>query len=94
MSTGGPDRARVLGEGHYRRGHTVAELLLAEIHIRNGEPRGLTPAHQAIEKVSTLQSIAARREWLMPLATTLETRPGTDTQELARTARQITTTQA
>ncbi|MBV8539957.1 MAG: hypothetical protein JO364_06275 [Pseudonocardiales bacterium] len=80
-------------EGHYRRGHTLAELLLAEIHIRAGEPRGLVLAHQAIEKVSTLQSVAARREWLTPLATALQARPGTDTQELARTARQIATTQ-
>jgi len=40
----------------------LAEPLLAEIHIRMGEPRGLTPAHQAIETVSTLQSLAARRE--------------------------------
>ncbi|MGH3722382.1 MAG: helix-turn-helix domain-containing protein [Pseudonocardiaceae bacterium] len=85
--------ARAYSEGHYRRGHTLAELLLAEIHIRTGDPRGLTLAHQAIEKVSTLQSIAARREWLTPLATALETRPGTDTQDLARTARQIATTQ-
>ncbi|MGH3771733.1 MAG: hypothetical protein ACRDRW_10105, partial [Pseudonocardiaceae bacterium] len=83
---------RVYGEGHYRRGRTVAELLLAEIHVRAGEPRGLALAHQAIETVSTLQSVAARREWLTPLATALEARPGTDTQELARTARQIATT--
>ncbi|MGH3755510.1 MAG: hypothetical protein ACRDRP_23010 [Pseudonocardiaceae bacterium] len=85
--------AHAYSEGHYRRGHTLAELLLAEIHVRAGDPRGLTLAHQAIEKVSTLQSIAARREWLTPLATALETRPGTDTQDLARTARQITTAQ-
>ncbi|MBV8540512.1 MAG: helix-turn-helix transcriptional regulator [Pseudonocardiales bacterium] len=83
---------RAYGEGHYRRGHTVAALLLAEVHVRAGEPRGLTLAHHAIEMVSTLQSVAARREWLMPLATALEARPGTDTQELARTARQIATT--
>ncbi|MGH3719648.1 MAG: helix-turn-helix domain-containing protein [Pseudonocardiaceae bacterium] len=85
---------RAYSEGHYRRGHTVAELILAEIHVRAGDPRGLTLAHQAIEKVSTLQSIAARREWLTPLASALEARPGTDTQDLARTARQIATTQA
>ncbi|MGH3853779.1 MAG: hypothetical protein ACRDR6_09815, partial [Pseudonocardiaceae bacterium] len=62
------------------------------IHVRAGEPRGLTLAHHAIEAVSTLQSVAARREWLTPLATALEARPGTDTQELARMARQIATT--
>ncbi|MGH3708787.1 MAG: helix-turn-helix domain-containing protein [Pseudonocardiaceae bacterium] len=83
---------RAYGEGPYRRGHTLAELLLAEIHVRAGEPRGLTLAHHAIEGVSTLQSVAARREWLTPLATALETRPGTDTQELARAARQVATT--
>jgi hypothetical protein len=83
--------ARTYGEAH-RQGRTLAELLLAEVHVRAGEPRGLTLAHQAIEKVSTLQSVAARREWLVPLATALEARPGTDTQELARTTRQIATT--
>ena len=83
---------RAYGEGHYRRGHTLAELLLAEIHVRAGEPRGLTLAHHAINEVSTLQSVAARRERLIPLAATLEARPGTDAQELARAARQIATT--
>lgn len=70
----------------------MAELLLAEIHVRAGEPRGLTLAHDAIEKVNTLHSVAARREWLMPLAAALETRPGTDIQQLARRARQIVAT--
>jgi transcriptional regulator with XRE-family HTH domain len=79
-------------QGPYRRGHTIAEILLAEIHVRAGDLHGLTLAHHAIEKVSTLHSLAARRQWLTPLATALETRPGTDTQELARTARQIATT--
>ena len=82
---------RSYGQSH-RVGHTMAELLLAEIHIRAGEPQGLTLARQAIERASTLQSIAAHRERLMPLATVLETRPGSDTRELARTARQIATT--
>ncbi|MGH3833562.1 MAG: hypothetical protein ACRDRS_24525, partial [Pseudonocardiaceae bacterium] len=83
--------ARTYSEAH-RRGRTITELLLAEIHIRAGEPRGLTLAHHAIEKVSTLHSVAARREWLTPLATALEARPGTDTQELARRSRQLATT--
>ncbi|MGH3826356.1 MAG: helix-turn-helix domain-containing protein [Pseudonocardiaceae bacterium] len=83
---------RAYAEGHYRRGHTVAELLLAEIQVRTGKPRGLTLAHHAIDKVSTLQSVAARREWLTPLATALEARPGTDTQELARAAQQVAAT--
>jgi transcriptional regulator with XRE-family HTH domain len=84
--------ARTYGEGH-RRGRTMAELFLAEVHLRAGEPQGLTLAHQAIKKVSTLQSLAVRGEWLVPLVSALEARPGTDTQELARTARRIATTQ-
>jgi hypothetical protein len=60
--------------------------------VRAGEPHGLTLARDAINKVSTLQSVAARRERLLPLATALEARPSSDTRELARLARQITTT--
>ncbi|MGH3708181.1 MAG: hypothetical protein ACRDRQ_08770 [Pseudonocardiaceae bacterium] len=72
---------RTYSEAH-RRGRTQARLLLAEVHIRAGEPQGLTLAHQAIDEVSTLQSAAVRRERLIPLATALETRhrhrhPGT-----------------
>ncbi|MGH3720891.1 MAG: hypothetical protein ACRDRI_18990, partial [Pseudonocardiaceae bacterium] len=81
---------RTYGENH-RRDRTQAELLLAEVHVRAGEPRGLTLARDAIEGVSTLQSVAARRR-LVPLATALEARPGTDHRELARTARQIAET--
>ena len=82
---------RTYSENH-RTDRTMAELLLAEIHIRAGEPQGLTLARHAIEGVSTLHSIATRRQRLLPLATALETRPSTDTRELARTARQIATT--
>jgi len=35
---------RSFSEGHYRRGHTIAELLLSQAHIRAGEPQGLTLA--------------------------------------------------
>ncbi|MGH3720906.1 MAG: hypothetical protein ACRDRI_19070 [Pseudonocardiaceae bacterium] len=62
--------------------------------MRAGEPQGLTLAHQAIENVKTLQSVAAQRERLIPLATALEARPGTDTREPARAARLIATTRA
>jgi hypothetical protein len=82
---------RTFGENH-RRGRTVAQLLLAEVHVRAGEPQGLTLARDAINKVSTLQSVAARRERLIPLATALEARPDSDTRELARIARQIAET--
>jgi hypothetical protein len=82
---------RTYGEGH-RRDRTQAELLLAEVHIRAGEPQGLALARHAINEISTLQSVAIRRERLMPLATALEARPGSDTQELARAARQAAET--
>jgi transcriptional regulator with XRE-family HTH domain len=82
---------RTYGEGH-RKDRTTAELILAEAHIRAGEPQGLALAHHAINEVSTLHSIAVRRQRLIPLATALEAQPGTDTQQLARKARQIATT--
>ncbi|HWR46386.1 MAG TPA: helix-turn-helix domain-containing protein [Pseudonocardiaceae bacterium] len=80
--------ARAYGENH-RRGRTEAQLILAEVHIRAGEPQGLPLARHAIDEVSTLHSVAARRERLIPLATALEARPSTDTRELARISRQI-----
>jgi transcriptional regulator with XRE-family HTH domain len=82
---------RTYAEGH-RRDHTQAQLLLAEVHVRSGEPQGLILARHAIAGVSTLQSVVARRARLIPLATALEARPSTDTQELARVARQVATT--
>ncbi|MGH3711560.1 MAG: hypothetical protein ACRDRQ_26435 [Pseudonocardiaceae bacterium] len=83
---------RTYRDNHHRRGHTMAELVLAEVYLRAGDPRGLTLAHEAITKVTTLQSVAVRRELLIPLATALETRPGGDSRDLARTARQLATT--
>jgi hypothetical protein len=79
------------GEGH-GRGWTRAELALAEVHVRTGEPRGLMLARQAITAVSTLQSVAARRERLVPLTAALEARPGNDAKEIARMAHQVTAT--
>ncbi|MGH3831377.1 MAG: helix-turn-helix domain-containing protein [Pseudonocardiaceae bacterium] len=79
------------GQGH-RMARTMAQLLLAEIHIRAGEPQGLVLAHHAIKEVSTLRSVAARQERLIPLATVLATHPNTDARELARAAREIATT--
>jgi hypothetical protein len=76
------------GEGH-RRGRTLAELTLAEAHVRAGEPRGLMLARQAIEAVSTLQSVAVRQGRLMPLMAALEARPGNDAKEIARMAHQV-----
>lgn len=84
---------RTYGDSH-RQGRTTAGLLLATLYVRAGESRGLALAHQAIDGVSTLQSVAARRERLVPLAAALESRPGSDTQELARRARKVAATPA
>ena len=56
---------RTFGESH-RRDRIMAEVLLAEVHVRAGEPQGLILARQAIAGVSTSQSIATRRQRLMP----------------------------
>jgi tetratricopeptide (TPR) repeat protein len=82
---------RTYDQGH-RRDRIQAQLLLAEVHVRAGEPRGLTLAHHAIDEVSTLQSVATRRQGLLPLAAALEARPNSDTQELAQLARKIAAT--
>ncbi|MGH3867351.1 MAG: helix-turn-helix domain-containing protein [Pseudonocardiaceae bacterium] len=79
------------GEGH-RVDRIINELLLAEVHVRAGEPQGLILAHQAIDGVRTLHSIATRRQRLIPLAAALEARPSTDSRELARIARQVAAT--
>jgi hypothetical protein len=42
--------------------------------------------------VSTLQSVALRRQRLVPLASALEAWPGSDARELARMARQVAAT--
>jgi hypothetical protein len=85
--------ARTYGQGHHRRGRTEAELIVAEVHVRAGEPQGLPLTRQAIDEVSTLHSVAVRRERLVPLAAALGARPGSDSRELARMARQVATTQ-
>ncbi|MGB6165774.1 MAG: hypothetical protein WCF33_05325 [Pseudonocardiaceae bacterium] len=82
---------RTYGESH-RVFRTEAELLLAEVHVRAGEPQGLTLARQAIDAVSTLRSVAVRRQRLIPLAAALEARPSTNTLELARVARNVAAT--
>jgi transcriptional regulator with XRE-family HTH domain len=82
---------RTYGESH-RRDRTQAHLLLAEVHVRAGEPQGLILARHAIAEVSTLQSVAARHARLIPLATALEARPGTETREIARMARKVIAT--
>jgi transcriptional regulator with XRE-family HTH domain len=79
---------RTYGEAHFR-GRTHAELVLAEVYVRAGEPRGLALAQRAITAAGALQSVAVRQERLLPLAAALEARPGDDTTQLARTARHL-----
>ena len=76
-----------------RLGRTRSGIVLATIHIRAGESRGLQLAHSAITAVTTLSSVRARRR-LEPLVAALEARPGSDEKELGRMARQVATTRA
>jgi transcriptional regulator with XRE-family HTH domain len=78
-------------QGGSRRARTGAEVLLATIHVRAGEPDGLALAHRAITEVSKLTSIRARQR-LEPLVAALHIRPGHDARELARTAHHLATT--
>ncbi|MGH3939556.1 MAG: hypothetical protein ACRDTG_13180 [Pseudonocardiaceae bacterium] len=67
---------------------TRSRIVLATIHVTAGEQRGLQLAHTAITDTAKLTSVRIRRQ-LLPLADTLETRPGSDYRELARMARQV-----
>ena len=80
-------------EGVNRVGHTQSGIVLATVHVRAGEPDGLPLAHGVITAVTKLSSVRARRR-LEPLAAALETRPGTDTKDLAPMARQVTSARA
>ncbi|HEX2298331.1 MAG TPA: hypothetical protein VHH34_07415, partial [Pseudonocardiaceae bacterium] len=71
--------------------HTQSGAVLATVYITAGDSRGLPLAHQTITAVSKLSSVRARRQWVLPLAEALDTRPGTDARDLARQARQVAT---
>jgi len=79
--------ARTFGEANRRDGAT-AEVVLAELHVRAGEPRGLQLAHHAVSIVTKIGSVRACRQ-LEPLAAALEAQRSSDAQELARMARQV-----
>ncbi len=83
---------RTFGDDHHR-GRAIAGITLAIVHVRAGEPRGLTLAATAIDGVSTLHSVPARQR-LLPLADALDTRPGSDARDLARKARQVAAARA
>ena len=80
-------------EGVSQNGHTNSCVVLATIHVRAGEPRGLHLAHSAISAANKISSVRVRRR-LVPLDAALEARPNSDAKQLARMARQVATTRA
>jgi transcriptional regulator with XRE-family HTH domain len=82
---------RAWRQGTDRREGVVADITLARVNVRAGEPTGLRMSAEAIESVRPLRSGLAR-EWLIPLADDLGTQPGSDAQDLARTAREVAAT--
>ena len=80
-------------EGFSKPDATRSRVILATIHVKAGEQRGLQLAHSAIADVTTLTSVRARR-LLLPLAEALESRPGPDARDLARMARMARQTAA
>ncbi len=78
-------------EGGSQTSRTLSGVVLAEIHVRAGEPRGLQLAHSAVTAAATLSSIRARKK-LEPLVAALEARHSSDARELARMARQVAST--
>ncbi len=81
-------------EGSLNRRHAIfAKITHAAIYVQAGEPRGVALASNAINGVAQLRSVRARKR-LEVLATTLESRPGPDTRDLARQARRVSATTA
>lgn len=58
-------------EGGSRLSRTLSGIVPATIHVKAGEPTGLTPSHRAITSVIKLSSTRART-WLTPLAAELQ----------------------
>ncbi|MDQ3887055.1 MAG: hypothetical protein M3308_08660, partial [Actinomycetota bacterium] len=80
-------------QGVSQTSHTYSGIVLATIHVRAGEPRGLQLAHGAVTASSRLTSIQVRQH-LEPLAAALDAWRGSDARELARMARQVAATRA
>ena len=78
-------------EGGSQISRTQSAIVLATIHVRAGEPRGLQLAHGAVTAAAKLTSVRTRRQ-LEPLAAALAARRGADAEQLARMARQVATT--
>ncbi len=94
------DRAEAMAAASVRRwehGSRISRaqtgIVQATIHVAAGEPRGLQLAHDTVTEVRKLGSARVRAQ-LAPLAEALDTRPGADARDLARTARQVATTWA
>lgn len=75
-------------EGGSQLSRTLSGIVLATIHVKAGEPSGLSLAHRAVTSVSKLSSVRARTH-LEPLTEALQARPGSDARELARMTRQV-----
>ncbi|MGQ0776784.1 MAG: helix-turn-helix domain-containing protein [Pseudonocardiales bacterium] len=84
--------ARLFGAPKSRDG-VKALITVATIHVHTGESDGLMLAHQVINNAATLHSVPTRQR-LLPLAQALDTRPGSDAKDLARSARQAAATRA
>jgi len=98
LDRGRLDVAEQLATASVRRWDGVSErarirsgIVLATIHVRAGEPRGLQLAHDAITGAAQLGSVRARTR-LEPLADALAARPGADPHELAVMARKVAAT--
>ena len=85
--------ASINGAGRHRPVGAFANVLRATLHVQTGEPRGLLMAKSAIDAVAPLRSVRARQR-LQPLAAALETRSGSDAEQLSRMARQVAATRA
>ena len=72
--------------------HAQSGAVLSTIYVTAGDSRGLPMAHQTLTDAGKLRSIRLRRQWVLPLAEALDTRPGADARDLARQARQVAAT--
>ena len=79
-------------EGVSQVGRAQSAVVLATVHVRAGEPRGLQLAHGAVTAAAKLTSVRARRR-LEPLFVALQARStSADARQLARQARHVATT--
>ncbi|MGB8996082.1 MAG: helix-turn-helix transcriptional regulator [Pseudonocardiaceae bacterium] len=82
---------KIFAAGTDRREGILADITLARVHLHMGDRDGSRLAAQAISAVTPLRSGVARAG-LGPLADVLDSSKRSDLRELARRARQVTTT--